>query len=156
MARLWPAYVMRHGPFLACLVFANEKAWVSRTGSASDWCALQEALYKCTDTIQYNTPISIILHSMFIPTIGYYSVHLPVQFQANFQSERLVQLQCSKMCLSMMVRFHTNSSPSCVSLLVTPSSSLQSRRALRSSSQADFVVILTTFGDRAFVFTTPG
>ena len=27
--------------------------WVSRTGSASDWCALQEALYKCIDTIQY-------------------------------------------------------------------------------------------------------
>ena len=26
---------------------------VSRTGSASDWCALQEALYKCIDTIQY-------------------------------------------------------------------------------------------------------
>jgi len=25
----------------------------SRTGSASDWCALQEALYKCIDTIQY-------------------------------------------------------------------------------------------------------
>ena len=29
--------------------------WVSRTGSASDWCALQEALYKCIDTMQYNT-----------------------------------------------------------------------------------------------------
>ena len=28
--------------------------WVSRTGSAGDWCALQEALYKCIDTIQYN------------------------------------------------------------------------------------------------------
>src|SRR6218665_1557507 len=28
--------------------------WVSRTGSASDWCALQEALYKCIDTIQYH------------------------------------------------------------------------------------------------------
>ena len=27
--------------------------WVSRTGSSSDWCALQEALYKCIDTIQY-------------------------------------------------------------------------------------------------------
>ena len=26
--------------------------WVSLTGSASDWCALQEALYKCIDTIQ--------------------------------------------------------------------------------------------------------
>jgi len=26
--------------------------WVSRTGSASDWCALQEALYKCIDTIE--------------------------------------------------------------------------------------------------------
>src|SRR6218665_3657193 len=28
--------------------------WVSRAGSAYDWCALQEALYKCIDTIQYN------------------------------------------------------------------------------------------------------
>src|SRR6218665_3145390 len=28
--------------------------WVSRTGSASDWCALREALYKCMNTIQYN------------------------------------------------------------------------------------------------------
>src|SRR6218665_3846000 len=28
--------------------------WVSRTGRASDWCVLQEALYKCIDTIQYN------------------------------------------------------------------------------------------------------
>src|SRR6218665_1902421 len=28
--------------------------WVSRTGSASGWCKLQEALYKCIDTIQYN------------------------------------------------------------------------------------------------------
>jgi len=25
-ARLWPAFVMRHGPFLGGLVFANEKA----------------------------------------------------------------------------------------------------------------------------------
>src|SRR6218665_2470888 len=29
--------------------------WVSRPGSASHWCAFQEALYKCIDTIQYNT-----------------------------------------------------------------------------------------------------
>src|SRR6218665_2902721 len=28
--------------------------WVSHTGSVSDWHALQEALYKCIDTIQYN------------------------------------------------------------------------------------------------------
>jgi|SRR6218665_4194489 len=28
--------------------------WVSHTGSASDWCARQEVLYKCIDTIQYN------------------------------------------------------------------------------------------------------
>jgi len=28
---------------------------VSRTGSASDWCKLQEALSKCINTIQYNT-----------------------------------------------------------------------------------------------------
>src|SRR6218665_1983343 len=26
--------------------------WVFRTGSASGWCALQEALYKCINTIQ--------------------------------------------------------------------------------------------------------
>src|SRR6218665_4041234 len=29
--------------------------WVSRTGSVSGKCALQEALYKRIDTIQYNT-----------------------------------------------------------------------------------------------------
>ena len=28
--------------------------WVSSTGSASDSCALQEALYKCINTIQYD------------------------------------------------------------------------------------------------------
>ena len=27
MARLWPTYLMRHGPFLARLVFSNEKGW---------------------------------------------------------------------------------------------------------------------------------
>jgi len=27
--------------------------WDSHTGSASDWCALREVLYKCIDTIQY-------------------------------------------------------------------------------------------------------
>src|SRR6218665_1118489 len=36
--------------------FAPPYTWVSRTGSTSDWCALQEALYKCRDTIQYNFP----------------------------------------------------------------------------------------------------
>jgi len=36
-------------------MFSLSSLWVSRTGSASDWCALQEALYKCIDTIQYNT-----------------------------------------------------------------------------------------------------
>src|SRR6218665_2499016 len=28
MARLWPAYLMRHGPFLVRLVVSNEKAWI--------------------------------------------------------------------------------------------------------------------------------
>jgi len=44
---------------ISILVNANvsrllSSLWVSRTGSASDWCALQEALYKCIDTIQYH------------------------------------------------------------------------------------------------------
>src|SRR6218665_171423 len=43
-------------------------------------------------------------------------------------------------CLTMIVRVHTDSPPSYVSSLVTPCSSLQPRGALRSSSQADFFV----------------
>src|SRR6218665_1142890 len=56
-----------------------------------------------------------------------------------------------KICLSF-IRVLTNSSPSYVSSLVTPCSSLQSRRALRSSSHADFVATcaIRTFGNRAF------
>ena len=38
-----------HGSFVP-----TNSLWVSRTGSASDWCALQETLYKCIHTIQYN------------------------------------------------------------------------------------------------------
>jgi len=36
----------------------NVKALFHRTGSASDWCTLQEALYKCIDTIQYNKSLN--------------------------------------------------------------------------------------------------
>ena len=35
-------------------IFLHNFYWVSCTGSASDWCALQEARYKCID-LQYNT-----------------------------------------------------------------------------------------------------
>jgi len=37
--------------FFRSLKTALLSLWVSPAGSASDWCALQEALYKCTDTI---------------------------------------------------------------------------------------------------------
>src|SRR6218665_290414 len=40
--------------FCSLKTFILSFLWVSRTGSASDGCALQEALYKCIDTIQYN------------------------------------------------------------------------------------------------------
>src|SRR6218665_1939360 len=53
---------------------------------------------------------------------------LPILARINF-----------KIC-PLMYRVYTNSSPSYVSSLVAPCSSLQSRRALRSSSQVDFVV----------------
>src|SRR6218665_2992193 len=51
-----------------------------------------------------------------------------------------------------MYRVHANSTPSHVSSLVTPCTSLQSRRALRSSSQAEFFVTrsLRKAGNRAF------
>src|SRR6218665_557294 len=39
---------------IVCLLMLSA-LWVSRTGSASDWFALQEALYKCIDKIKYNT-----------------------------------------------------------------------------------------------------
>jgi len=70
---------------------------------------------------------------------------LPIQARINF-----------KICM-LMYRVHTNSSPSYVSSLVTPCSSVQSRRGLRSSSQADFVVIRSVrkFGNRAFALAGP-
>src|SRR6218665_3978571 len=42
--------------------------WVSRTGSASDWCALQEALYKFIDTIQYNSKCCVLETYSFQPS----------------------------------------------------------------------------------------
>src|SRR6218665_1147072 len=36
-----------------CISSLLSSLWVSRTGSASDWCALEDALYKCIDTIQF-------------------------------------------------------------------------------------------------------
>src|SRR6218665_2072486 len=51
--------------------------WVSRTGSASDWCALQEVLYKCIDTIQYNTLPSWFTHKGYcIAFVHLYSASL--------------------------------------------------------------------------------
>src|SRR6218665_211814 len=61
-----------------------------------------------------------------------------------------------KICL-VMYRVLTNSSPSYASSLVTSCSSLQSRRFLRSSSRADFVVTrsIREFGNRAFALAGP-
>ena len=55
--RLWSelpySLVVRLHPFaVSKLAFILEDF---RTGSASDWCALREALYKSLNTIQYNT-----------------------------------------------------------------------------------------------------
>src|SRR6218665_2536433 len=70
---------------------------------------------------------------------------LPIPARINF-----------KICL-LMYRVYTNSSPSYFSSLVAPCSSLQSRRALRSSFQADFVVArsIKKFGNRAFALAGP-
>ena len=46
---------IRCGRFFFLHELLLSSLWVSRTGSASDWCALQEALYTCIDTIPYNT-----------------------------------------------------------------------------------------------------
>src|SRR6218665_2175647 len=44
-------------PFRSLNTTLSLSLWVSRTGSTSDWCALQEALYNRIDTIQYNRPM---------------------------------------------------------------------------------------------------
>ena len=70
---------------------------------------------------------------------------LPIQARINF-----------KICL-LMYRIYTSCSPAYLSSLVTPCSSLQSRRGLRSSSQGDFVVTrsLKKLGNRAFALAGP-
>src|SRR6218665_3462859 len=40
--------------------------WVSRSGSASDWCALQEALYKCIDTRSLTASATATLVHAFV------------------------------------------------------------------------------------------
>src|SRR6218665_952518 len=52
--------------------------WVSRTGSTSDWRALQEVLYKCIDTIQYNKSICLI--AVHISNFALCRVTFPVLF----------------------------------------------------------------------------
>src|SRR6218665_374603 len=56
---------------VALLPIGISSLWVSHTGSASDWCALQEALYKCIDTIQYNSNGVKVL-SLILTTIQNY------------------------------------------------------------------------------------
>ena len=46
--------------YKCCIESLLSSLWLSRTGSASDWCALQEALYKCIDAIQWLLLWSII------------------------------------------------------------------------------------------------
>src|SRR6218665_1579010 len=52
-----PLYLLVSQVPLFVLSTLLSSLWVSHTGSASDWCALQEALYKCIDTIQYDSYI---------------------------------------------------------------------------------------------------
>ena len=47
--------------------------WVSRTGSASDFCALQEALYKCIGTIQYNSTLDYSSFLEGVPLIMWHN-----------------------------------------------------------------------------------
>ena len=55
--------------------------WVSRTGNTSDWCALQEALYACIDTIQY---ISYLHRSWLLYSFRCISVHFLIASVITF------------------------------------------------------------------------
>src|SRR6218665_1317404 len=48
---------------VASITVCSSSLWVSRTGSVSDWCALQGSLYKCMSTIQN---ITLYLHLHYI------------------------------------------------------------------------------------------
>ena len=51
-------------------VKGSPPALISRTGSASDWCALQEALYKDIETIKYNNHLSSHMQKHFRRTFS--------------------------------------------------------------------------------------
>jgi len=103
-------------------------------------------------TTNHCFPLCYKAHQKFVSTWSENVTHtlrelhwLHIQTRINF-----------KICL-LKYWVHTNSSPSYVSSLVTPCSSLQSRRSLRSSSQADFVVTrsLRKFGNRGCALAGP-
>ena len=101
-------------------------------------CAIQKYAwnaYNITDLFQL-----IFKDSLWMSHIFGELHWLPIQAHINF-----------KTCL-LMYRVHTNSSPSYVFSLITPCSSLQFRRTLRSLSQADFIItwLLRKFENRAF------
>src|SRR6218665_3032400 len=52
-------------PVLFVLSRLLSSLWVSRTGSVCDWCALQEALYKCIDTIHTIIMVLAMLSSVY-------------------------------------------------------------------------------------------
>src|SRR6218665_4000733 len=58
------------------LVTTVSSLWVSRTGSASDWCAQQEPLYKCIDTIQNNNA-SMFLGDPNRHSVTFRGIHPP-------------------------------------------------------------------------------
>ena len=69
-----------------CLSFHSlTSLLVSRTGSASDWCAQWEELYKCIDTIQHiHTYIQTYIHTYIQTYIQTYIGVLKQFFKPNF------------------------------------------------------------------------
>src|SRR6218665_260573 len=138
--------------------------WVSRTGSASDWCALQEALYKFIDTIQYNTSISWIACNLSsMPLLGCYMCNrrkydhvtpllrdvlhcrLPVPLRGEFKICFLVYKSCH------------GAAPGVLRDYCKETYSSASGLRLRSTDKCDLLVrrMKTRFGDRAFSAAGP-
>jgi len=57
--------------YMVCIYTLLSSLWISRTGSASDWCSLQEALYKCIDSIIYNTYVDLCIIIRYVYTVLY-------------------------------------------------------------------------------------
>src|SRR6218665_2395813 len=121
-------------------------AGVSRTGSASDWCALQEALYKCINKIQYNT---IQYNTIQYNTMQYNAVQCnTIQYNAiqyNAIQYNTMQYNTTPVLLIFHNRQRSSNLASSFILYIAPLSKLISSSSVDHHLYADDTQLFISF-----------